>query len=294
MNAQLNTPILKKIPMTRIRIAVAHALYRVFRVLLGKNKRIVQRSGVFYEVDLSEGIDLSLFLFGNFQGHVTQNKYCSLKSDAIVFDVGANVGSMALRFAQGASEGHVYAFEPTDYAFKKLQRNLSLNPKLAERISPVQQFLSDQSKSDHQIQAYASWKVDGSAKNSHPLHGGIIKAAESVSAMTLDHFCLQNRIQRIDLIKIDTDGHEYKVLSGGHETVKKCRPYIIFEIGGYVLEEQQLGFEQFNEYFQRLNYTLRNAKNGKKITLQNFSNQIPLRATIDVIAIPPKPPIQGI
>jgi FkbM family methyltransferase len=288
----MNTPIFKKIPMTRIRIAVAQALYVVLRALLGKNKRIIQRSGVFYEVDLSEGIDLSLFLFGNFQSYVIQNKYFSLEKDAIVFDVGANVGSMALRFAQGASEGHVYAFEPTDYAFAKLQRNLSLNPKLAECISPVQQFLSDQSKSEPQIQAYASWKVDGSAKNSHPLHGGTVMPAKSVSAITLDQFCGQNRIQHIDLIKIDTDGHEYKVLSGAHATIRKFRPYIIFEIGGYVLEEQQLGFEQFNEHFQSLNYTLRNIKNGKKITLQNFSNQIPLRATTDIIAIPPEAPIQ--
>ena len=33
-------------------------------------------------------------------------------------------------------------------------------------------------------------------------------------------------------------------------------------------------------------------KNGKKITLQNFSKQIPLRATTDIIAIPPEAPIQ--
>jgi FkbM family methyltransferase len=284
----MNTPIFKKIPMTRIRIAIAHALYFVFRALLGKNKRIIQRSGVFYEVDLSEGIDLSLFLLGNFQSYVIQNKYFSLKKNAIVFDVGANVGSMALRFAQGASEGHVYAFEPTDYAFKKLQRNLSLNPKLAERIYPVQKFLSDQSKSDPQIQAYASWKVDGSAKNSHPLHGGTIKPAESVPAITLDQFCVQNQIQRIDLIKIDTDGHEHRVLNGARKTIKKYLPFVVFEIGGYVLKEQELEFEQFHDYFENLRYSLLNIKNGKKINLQNFSNQIPLRSTTDIIAIPPK------
>jgi len=288
MNAKLNTVIFKKIPMTRIRIAVAHALYFLFRALLGKNKRIIQRSGVFYEVDLSEGIDLSLFLFGNFQSYVIQNKYFSLEKDAIVFDVGANVGSMALRFAQGASEGHVYAFEPTDYAFKKLQRNLSLNPKLADLISAVQQFLSDQTQSDPQIRAYASWKVDGSAKNSHPLHGGTIKPAESVPAITLDHFCTQKQIQRIDLIKIDTDGHEHKVLKGARKTIKKYLPFVVFEIGGYVLNEQELEFEQFHDYFESLGYSLFNAKNGKKINLQNFSNQIPLRATTDIIAIPPK------
>jgi len=284
----MDTQVLKKIPMTRVRLSVAHALYSLFRVLLGKNKRIIQRSGIFYEVDLSEGIDLSLFLFGNFQSYVIQNKYCSLEKDAVVFDVGANVGSMALRFAQGASEGQVYAFEPTDYAFKKLQRNLSLNPILAERISPVQQFLSDQTKPDPQIQAYASWKVDGSAKNSHPLHGGTIKPADSVPAITLDQFYVRNHIQRLDLIKIDTDGHEYKVLKGARETIKKYLPFVIFEIGGYVLKEQELEFEAFLAYFESLGYSLLNTKNGKKINLQNFSNQIPLRATTDIIAIPPK------
>lgn len=274
--------------MTRIRLFVAHALYFLFRFLFGKNKRIIQRGGIIYEVDLSEGIDLSLFLLGNFQNYVVQNKNFLLEKDAIVFDVGANVGSMALRFAQGASEGHVYAFEPTDYAFKKLQRNLTLNPILAERISPIQQFLSDQSKSDPQIQAYASWKIDGSAKNSHPLHGGTIKPAESVPAITLDHFCVRNQIQRLDLMKIDTDGHEYKVLKGARKTIKKCLPFVVFEIGGYVLNEQGLGFEQFHDYFESLGYSLLNAKNGQKIHLQNFSNQIPLRATTDIIAIPPK------
>ncbi len=288
VKAQLNTLILKKIPMTRIRIAVARALYCLCRFLLGKNKRIIQRSGVFYEVDLSEGIDLSLFLFGSFQSYVIQNKFFSLAKEAIVFDVGANVGTMALRFAQGASEGHVYAFEPTDYAFKKLQRNLALNPKLAERISTVQQFLSDHSTPEPQIQAYASWKVDGSATNTHPLHGGTIKPAESVAAITLDHFCMQNQIQRIDLIKIDTDGHEHKVLNGARKTIKKYLPFVVFEIGGYVLNEQELEFEQFHDYFESLRYSLFNAKNGKKINLQNFSNQIPLKATTDIIAIPPK------
>ena len=274
--------------MTRIRLFVAHALYYLFCLMLGKKKRTIQRSGIFYEVDLSEGIDLSLFLFGNFQSYVVQNKYFSLEKDAVVFDVGANVGSMSLRFAQSASEGHVYAFEPTDYAFKKLLRNLSLNPILAERISPIQQFLSDQTRPDPQIQAYASWKVDGSARNSHPLHGGTIKPAESVAAITLDHFCVRNHIQRLDLIKIDTDGHEYKVLEGARKTIKKRFPCVVFEIGGYVLNEQGLEFGQFYDYFKSLGYSLLNAKNGKKIHLQNFSNQIPLRATTDIVAIPPK------
>ncbi len=288
MTAQLKTPLLKKIPMTRVRLGFARLLYFLFHTILRQDKQIIRRKGVFYEVDLTEGIDLSLYVFGNFQDNVTRNKYYSIPADAVVIDVGANIGSMTFKFAGMAPKGHVYAFEPTDYAYAKLFKNISLNPQFASRITPVKRFLADQDRLKHEMKAYASWKVDGSIPNPHPLHGGAIKSADSVPAVTLDHFCLENGIQRIDLIKIDTDGHEYKVLKGARKMIKKYRPYVVFEIGGYVLNEQQLEFKQFYDYFENLGYRLLNAKNGKRITVRNFTHQIPLRATTDIIAIPPK------
>ena len=274
--------------MTRVKIFIARILYLLLHTILRKNNRLIRRNNVVYEVDLSEGVDLSLFLFGNFQGHVTNKKYFTLKDDAVIFDVGANIGSMAFRFAQQAPQGRVYAFEPTDFAYRKLLTNLSLNPHLAKRIIPVQLFLSDQTKSDHQISAYASWKVDGSASNTHPLHGGAIKSAKSVPAVTLDDYCLENRIHGVDLIKIDTDGHEFRVLRGASRIVEKSLPYIIFEIGLYVLKEQNIGFEQIYTYFTNYDYYLLNVKGGNQITLQNFTYQIPKRSTIDILAVPQK------
>jgi FkbM family methyltransferase len=287
MTAQSKTPLFKKIPMTRVRLGLARLLYFLFHTILRQDKQIIRRKGVFYEVDLTEGIDLSLYIFGNFQDYVTRNKYFSIPADAVVIDVGANIGSMTFKFAGIAPEGHVYAFEPTDYAYAKLLKNISLNPQFASRITPVQCFLADQNRLKHEMKAYASWKVDGSNPNPHPLHGGAIKPADSIPAVTMDHFFLENGIQRVDLVKIDTDGYEYKVLNGARKTIKKYRPYVVFEIGGYVLNEQQLEFEQFHDYFENFGYRLLNAKNGKKITVQNFANQIPLRATSDIIAIPP-------
>lgn len=69
------------------------------------------------------------------------------------------------------------------------------------------------------------------------------------------------------------------------------RKGVFYEVdltGGYILNEQQIKFEQIYDYFETLKYSLFNSKKGKKITLQNFTNQIPLRATTDIIAIPPK------
>ena len=288
MPDQLKNAFLNKMPMTKVKIFIARILYLLLHALLGKDNHLIRRKGVVYQVDLSEGVDLSLFLFGNFQDHVSNPKYVQLKDDAVIFDVGANIGSMAFKFAMQVPRGRVYAFEPTDFAFSKLLNNLALNPHLAKRITPVQLFLSEQTTSNHEIQAYASWKIDGSATNTHPLHGGAIKSAQSVSAVTLDDYCSTNRIQRVDLIKIDTDGHEFRVLQGARRTVEKSRPYIIFEIGLYVLEEQNIEFEQIYTYFVGYGYDLLDAKNGQQITLQNFPYRIPRRSTTDIVAVPPK------
>lgn len=274
--------------MTRIKIWVARILYRIIHRVLRKDIHLICRKGVRYEVDLTEGIDLSLYLFGNFQDHVTHQKYYSIPESAVIFDVGANIGSMALRFSQQVINCHVYAFEPTDYAFNKLLRNLSLNPVLAERITPVQLFVSNQTELDHQIKAYSSWKVDGTSIELHPLHGGSIKPAESVPTVTLDDFCSENKIRKVDLIKIDTDGHELPVLAGAASTIEKFRPHVILEVGLYVLEERGEVFEQYFLYLSSFKYDLINSKNGNKITRENFHKQIPLRSTTDIIAVPRK------
>jgi FkbM family methyltransferase len=103
---------------------------------------------------------------------------------------------MTMNFARMVPEGRVYAFEPTYYAFEKLKQNISLNPELAKRIQAVQLFVSDRSGPVHNIKAYSSWKVDGSARQTHPLHGGMIRNAEGVSAITVDDFCIENQISR--------------------------------------------------------------------------------------------------
>jgi hypothetical protein len=138
------------------------------------------------------------------------------------------------------------------------------------------------------MRAYASWKVDGSAVEKHPLHGGTIKPAGSIPTITVDDFCLKHTIEKLDLIKIDTDGHEFYVLKGARKALEEHLPYVIFEIGLYVLKEQNITFAQFHEYLASFGYKLVNAKNGRAITLENFETQVPLRSTTDIVAIPPQ------
>jgi len=270
-----------------MKLFVARVLYRMLSILLRQDKRYIRRDGINYKVDLTEGIDFSIFLFGNFQRYITQNRYFSLPDDAIVFDIGANIGNMAFKFAQLVQKGCVYAFEPTNYAFNKFKINLALNPELSSRIVPIQLFVSEHSEIKHKIKAYSSWRINGKYACAHPLHGGISKSAESIAAVAIDDFCREREIPRIDLIKIDTDGFEYSILRGAQKSLGRFLPYIIFEIGIYVMEERGISFEQYYDYLSSFGYTLINAKNGKYITMESYQKQIPFRSTTDIIAIPP-------
>jgi len=262
-------------------------LYHVVHLIYREDKRTIVRNGIKYEIDLSEGIDLSMFLFGNFQRHVSQNKYLSLSQDAIIFDVGANFGVMSLQFAKLVPWGKVYSFEPTFYAFSKLRKNLELNPELAKRIVAIQSFVSSSTSEEPGIEAYASWKVGGIVKGvKHQVHGGIAKSTDGIGAVSLDDFCEQKEIKRLDFIKIDTDGYEFEVLKGAKKVINKFSPVIIFEIGGYVMDERGINFLNYSEFFDSLAYSLFNSKNLKEINAYNYHKHIPARRTIDILAVP--------
>ena len=281
--------IFSHIHTTKIKIAIAKIIYRLIAPFLKSTKMEITRHGIRYQVDLTEGIDLSLFIFGSFQKYILQNKLFSLPKNAIVFDVGANFGTMTLQLAKSASSGRIYAFEPTNYAFKRLKANVKLNPDLKSRINLIQAFVSGKTEKNPKIKAFSSWKVDGmKANETHPIHLGISKAAKKIGAIRLDDFCRREGITRLDFIKIDTDGHEHEVLKGAEKIISEYKPTIIFEVGDYILKEKNIDFLYFLDYFEKHNYLLFDTKSELKITRQNYHVFIPKYSTIDVAALPRK------
>jgi len=275
------------LPLTRIYIYIAKVLYFFTTIIYGKKPRIITRNNIMYEVDLSEGTDLSLFLFGSFQKHVTESKLLSIPKDATIIDVGANFGLMALPFAQLAPQGKVYAVEPTHYAIEKLKRNLSLNPELAKRIEVINAFVSTRSSEHSDMKAIASWKVNGeNASVIHPLNMGAVKPTEGVGSIALDDLCKRENLTRLDFIKMDTEGYESDVLKGSAEAIAKYRPQIIFELGLYSMTERGIDFSFFSNYFDKLNYRMYDSDSKALITLANHKKYVPAKATIDIIAIP--------
>lgn len=271
---------------TRAKVAVAHILYKAVRLIKRDTNVIVTRRGINYSLDLTEGIDLSVYLFSGFQKHLFSPKI-RLNKDDVILDVGANCGVISLNFAKIHPNSKVYSFEPTDFAYNKLLTNLKLNSENITNVIPVKAFVSDNNKDVSNLNVYSSWKIDNIDKeNTHPTHLGIKKSATDVPTYKIDTFVKENKIKKVGFIKIDTDGYEWSVLNGAVETIIKDRPYIVFEVGSYLLDEKGMSFENFIRYFAEKQYLLYNSDFKKQITLSNYKDIIPKDYTIDVFAMP--------
>lgn len=275
------------LPITRVKIFGAKILYILTTLFVGKGKRLIEREGIKYEVDLAEGIELSLFLFGTFQKHITTNSFLKIENDYTIIDIGANVGLMTLQFSKLVPNGRVFSFEPTHYALERLKKNLSLNPELAKNVTVINAFVSEKSETNPDIIAYSSWKVNGEqAANLHPVHLGTPKDAKGVPSVSLDDFADQQQFAKIDFIKVDTDGHEYEVFKGAAKAIAKYRPKIIFESALYVLDEKNINFDFYLDYFGKLNYKLMDTMTDAEITAENYRKYVPKNGSTDLIAIP--------
>lgn len=274
---------------TKIKMRIAQFLYYVLRFFGIKSHQIVERQKIKYELDLKEGIDLSIFLFGNFQDHIYKNLAQQFTSEPVVLDVGANIGAISLKLAQIFPQAIIYAFEPTHYAWRKLTRNLALNSTLGKRIHPIQSFVGEQSLKETDFKAFSSWPIDSLKENGtkHKVHLGEEKEATS-NQISIDDFVKLENLKKVDLIKIDTDGYELNVLKGAVNTLKNHRPIVVFEFCTYLLKEKGISFNDFYDLFRSLNYSLRDSKGQKNLSIDNIGKISPSRGSIDIFAYPDK------
>lgn len=145
----------------------------------------------------------------------------------VVVDVGANFGAYALAFAVRVGEsGRVYAFEPGAHARARLRDNASLNPVPGLRVVPL--ALSD-------APGRSPLFHTGGAPTTFSLGGSDGTRSEQVELVTLDSWWPPGS-RRLDLMKVDVEGHEPAVLRGARKTLECFRPLLLFEASRAALE----------------------------------------------------------
>ncbi len=175
---------------------------------------------------------------GTYEPHTRKWFSALLAPGNVVYDVGANVGFFTLLASRiVGQEGAVVAFEPLPANVQALRRHVELNR--AGNVTIVEAAVSDR-------RGRARFDT---ARN--PAMGGLAtNGALEVETGRLDEFVSERSLPKPDLMKIDVEGAEVRVLQGAIRCIEEARPAIVLSAHGWRLFEESrtllgsMGYEQ--------------------------------------------------
>ena len=213
------------------------------RFVIDKGIRVHDLGRFKINVDLQQFIDSQLYYLGVFEADVVKTIEKLVHPGDTVFDVGANIGYMTLNLAWCVGEtGKVVAFEPSSWAFHRLERNIQLNG--MHQVDAKCLGVSDISKKDVKLTLPCGYRLDGQNTANE----------EVVDICTLDDWVTEHGIDRLNFIKIDTDGMEAAIIRGALAILDRFRPAIIFELGPGNLEANDESSEDLLNSLLDINY----------------------------------------
>ena len=180
-----------------------------------------------------------------------------IKNDATILDVGANIGLFTLSYLTLFKNSNVYSFEPVDYIFHNLNKSIKFNKKYKGRIKTFKYGFSDKNQdlglsmpTAKQHPRYSTNLADGLMS----IHGKGKKKSKG-SFITLDNFVRTEKIEAIDFIMIDVEGHEFEVLSGGKDSISKFKPIIQLEFNDLTKVLSQYSIVDFEDLLNGFGYS---------------------------------------
>lgn len=150
----------------------------------------------------------------------------SLKSN-VVLDIGANTGLFSLITKSLKSNAKVYAFEPVERVYEKLEANCKLNnfdiisEPFALSNNNGEATIFDLEGEDH---------VYSVTINKNLNEPSVAIKEVTIKTKRLDTYIEENNIHQIDLIKIDVETHEPEVLEGMGKYLELFKPTFLIEI----------------------------------------------------------------
>ena len=179
---------------------------------------------------------LICFGFKNiFQDCVVKFMVKHIKKDDCVLDVGASMGTYTYSLLKAVGkQGMVYSFEPNPVTALQLSKNLKESNVKIENVAV--------SSTNGDKIFYMHTKVCGptSSLEYFDMLNEIGELKETkVKCVTLDSFCRLHNLSP-NLIKIDVEGHEFNVIKGAEATIRRHKPFIVFEFIEQFWEEKNI------------------------------------------------------
>jgi FkbM family methyltransferase len=217
------------------------------RLRVRLRKRATLQTGQVMYVDPFDFIGAQIARHGCYEPETVVVFRSLLTEDMVFMDIGANVGQYSLMAASTiCRRDSIHAFEPDPITFALLRSNIAANNCLQIRANAM--ALSDR---PGRATLYLSDVRHAGANSLRPTVYS--DGAETpVPVDTLDRYAASQSIDRLDLLKLDVEGAELLVLSGGTATIAKHHPTMLVELSvhttkfGYTFADIVSQFERWD------------------------------------------------
>ena len=176
----------------------------------------------------------------------------------IVFDVGANNGQSIIRFNKLFDKPIIHSFEPVKKEYDKILKNFGNKENLfiKKEKKNFNITANTANSSFNQITQGTKW-LKTRSKEFNTSEKSFVTETQPVQVDTLDNYLNQNNINKIDLLKIDTQGYEDKVLEGAVNTIKNNKiGIIITEIIFDDVYSKSFAFSDIEKYILPHNFRM--------------------------------------
>jgi len=218
-----------------------------------------RRHGLLWQLDLERYLDREIYEHGCFETRTTDIVRQWVRPGMKILDVGANFGYFTTVFADlvGAT-GHVWAFEPTQKYGQRIHWHLNANS-LVDRATVLDYGLSDR---DEQ----RTIDIVDCTASLHISQDSVITGNETIRLRRLDDVAAELNLPKVDLVKIDIDGHEPFFIKGGREYLRKHQPAMLMEFAWQNLEAAGTDIWGLKSQLEELGYELYSESTMRRIT----------------------------
>lgn len=219
-------------PITRGR-HVAYLTALKFVAKLPESMPAVARDGRKFDVDLSTGMQTTVFFLGEYEKPVTDifeetiKAKQSSKQGLTFLDVGANFGWYTTLFAKYAKQGGVvHSFEPVPKIFENLKRNVDLldDPSIVR----INNLALGEEEAELTINLFEGLSTGHASLSTQGRDDAIPFKCRVV---TLDSYLEEYSVGDVDIVKVDIEGAELSFLKGADRLfAQKTPPVFLMEM----------------------------------------------------------------
>ena len=211
-----------------------------------------------------------------------KKQYKKLK---IMFDIGAHKGESILSFNRHFEIDHIYSFEASPLTFRFLKDRL---PKLKSSFKKTKLNIENLAVGSSNGEKYLKHIKESSSSTIKDLNinSKYFKKKKKflglnnqnffknirVNQVTIDNYMKIKKIDKIDFLKIDTEGYEYEIVKGALKNLKNIK-LILFEHHYDDMIKKGYKFSDINSFLKENNFE------------QIFKKKMPFRKTFEYIYI---------